>query len=180
MRSRIQDCPVRRCRPHAPRRSAQKIRNFIYYSPDPNQFHVHRRPVPPQGLSHPRGVRDRHRRGTGCGGRGCALDERRVTRTARTCGPDTPTLVSGRWINPPAMLRTAALRRKRHPFSSGNEHPGRNALLHFAPASMHPSMILLISALDRTPISATNTIRVRGIPAVGVPPGASVARPPAN
>ncbi|MDB5609670.1 MAG: hypothetical protein JWP25_6570, partial [Bradyrhizobium sp.] len=29
-------------------------------------------------------------------------------------------------------------------------------------------MILSISALDRTPISATNTIRVRGIPAVGV------------
>ena len=55
-------------------------------------------------LSHSRGVRDRHKRGTGCGGRGCAFDERRVTRTAKPCGPDTPTLVSSRWINPPAMV----------------------------------------------------------------------------
>src|SRR6202012_6011229 len=45
-------------------------------------------------LSLPRGVRDRHKRGTGCGGRGCAFDERRVMRTAKSCGPDTPTLVS--------------------------------------------------------------------------------------
>ena len=176
MRPRIQDCPVRRCRPHAPRRSAQKILNFRNCSWRRTQIGSMSTAV----MSHPRSVRDRHERGTGCGGRGCALDERRVTRPAKTCGPDTPTLVSGRWINPPAMLRTAALRRKRHPFSSGNEHPGRNALLHFAPASMHPSMILLISALDRTPISATNTIRVRGIPAVGASPGASVARPPAS
>ena len=31
-----------------------------------------------------------------CGGRGCAFDEWRVRRTAKSCGPDTPTLVSSR------------------------------------------------------------------------------------
>jgi hypothetical protein len=36
--------------------------------------------------------RDRHGREAGCGGRGCAFDERRVTRTAKSCGPDASTL----------------------------------------------------------------------------------------
>src|ERR1700690_93141 len=45
----------------------------------------------------PQGVRDRHKRGTGCGGRGCAFDERRVTRTAKSCGPDASTLASSSW-----------------------------------------------------------------------------------
>ncbi len=60
------------------------------------------------------------------------------------------------------------------------ERRGVHAPRHFAAGSMHPRMTLSISALDSTPISATNTIRVRGIPAVGGPTGASVARPPAN
>jgi hypothetical protein len=49
--------------------------------------------IPP---SHPtRGAyRDRHGRGAGCGGRGCALDEWRLMRTAKSCGPDAPTLAS--------------------------------------------------------------------------------------
>ena len=47
-------------------------------------------------LSHSRGVRDRHKRGTGCGGRGCAFDERRVMRTAKPCGPDASVLASSR------------------------------------------------------------------------------------
>jgi hypothetical protein len=47
-------------------------------------------PAPPSRLTYP----DRQRRGAGCGGRGCAFDERRVMRTAKSCGPDTPTLVS--------------------------------------------------------------------------------------
>jgi hypothetical protein len=35
--------------------------------------------------------RDRHERwAAGSGGRGCAFDERRVTRTAKSCGPDAP------------------------------------------------------------------------------------------
>ena len=39
------------------------------------------RPVPTEGR------RDRHERGAGCGGRGCALcDEGRVKRTAKSCG----------------------------------------------------------------------------------------------
>src|ERR1700720_1996137 len=65
--------------------------------------------------SHPtRGAyRDRHGRGVGCGGRGSVLramgsqggffesvsdqqhaDERRFSRTAKSCGPDAPTLAS--------------------------------------------------------------------------------------
>ena len=35
--------------------------------------------------------RDRHERwAAGSGGRGCAFDEQRVTRTAKSCGPDAP------------------------------------------------------------------------------------------
>src|SRR3981081_2860653 len=41
-------------------------------------------------------TRDRHGRGMGCGGRGYADNERRVMRTAKTCGPDAPTLASSR------------------------------------------------------------------------------------
>ena len=66
--------------------------------------------------SHRGATRDRHGRGAGCGGRGCADDERRVIppslklrrtgyqarrslwrrrlRTAKSCGPDAPTLAS--------------------------------------------------------------------------------------
>jgi hypothetical protein len=46
--------------------------------------------------SHPtRGAaRDRHERAVGCGGRGCAFDERHVKRTAKSCGPDAPMLAS--------------------------------------------------------------------------------------
>jgi hypothetical protein len=32
--------------------------------------------------------------GAGCGGRGCAIDEQRVRRTAKSCGPDAPALAS--------------------------------------------------------------------------------------
>jgi len=46
-------------------------------------------PVP-----HKRGVAQRHQRGAGCGGRGGALGRRALRRTAKSCGPDTPTLVS--------------------------------------------------------------------------------------
>ena len=45
-------------------------------------------------LSHRGAFRERHERGAGCGGRGGALDGRCLQRTAKTCGPDTPTLVS--------------------------------------------------------------------------------------
>jgi hypothetical protein len=41
-----------------------------------------------------RGGSRRHGRGAGCGGRGGALDGRCLQRMAKTCGPDTPTLVS--------------------------------------------------------------------------------------
>ena len=42
---------------------------------------------------------------------------------------------------------------------------------------MHFSMIASISAIDRTPISAMNTIRVRGTPAARAPPGAKRRAP---
>ena len=47
-------------------------------------------------------------------------------------------------------------------------------------ASIHSFMTLSISAIERTPISAMNTIRARGTPAASAPPGANVARPPAS
>ena len=37
---------------------------------------------------------ERHGRGAGCGGRGGALDGRCGMRTAKSCGPDAPTLAS--------------------------------------------------------------------------------------
>ena len=42
--------------------------------------------------SHRGAARDRHERGTGCGGRGCAADEQHVKRTAKSCGSDASTL----------------------------------------------------------------------------------------
>src|SRR6201988_3187719 len=47
-----------------------------------------------------RGGSRRHERGAGCGGRGGALDGRGLQRTPKTCGPDTPTLVSSWRIDP--------------------------------------------------------------------------------
>jgi hypothetical protein len=49
-------------------------------------------PVPPRGA-----IRDRHVRGAGCGGRGGCYRRERPKRTAKSCGPDTPTLVSSFW-----------------------------------------------------------------------------------
>ena len=51
-----------------------------------NQFHFLRYPAPTK-----RGVsRSSRTLDAGSGGRGCAFDERRVKRTAKSCGPDTP------------------------------------------------------------------------------------------
>src|SRR6202171_1613087 len=45
----------------------------------------------------PRGAaRDRHGRGAGCGGRGRRCRRAALTRTAKSCGPDAPTLASRR------------------------------------------------------------------------------------
>src|SRR5258705_1349583 len=74
---------------------------------DKNQFNESGHP-PHRGAYH-----DRHERGAGCGGRGSVLrakrlqggfyesvsdtehaDERRLLRTAKSCGPDAPTLAS--------------------------------------------------------------------------------------
>ena|SRR5665213_1448792 len=52
-------------------------------------------PISPPVLSHNEGrfavVTER---GAGCGGRGWHIDERAFSRTEKTCGPGTPTLVS--------------------------------------------------------------------------------------
>src|SRR5674476_1195511 len=58
-----------------------------------NRKSVYTSPV----LLRQRGARDRHGRGAGCGGRGGADNERRVMRTAKSCGPDAPTLASSSW-----------------------------------------------------------------------------------
>ena len=52
-------------------------------------LHKRRRLVPPRGAA-----RDRHERGAGCGGRESALDDARVSRTMKPCGPDVSTLAS--------------------------------------------------------------------------------------
>jgi hypothetical protein len=61
---------------------------FLFFR-NPNHRYIPAVPSPLGGAT-----RDRHGRGAGCGGGGCALDEWRQTRTAKSCGPDTPTLVS--------------------------------------------------------------------------------------
>src|SRR4029077_16203201 len=54
-----------------------------------NQKQISAYPVPAM-----RGVsRSSRALGGGCGGRGCAFDEWRRTRTAKSCGPDIPTLI---------------------------------------------------------------------------------------
>jgi hypothetical protein len=45
-------------------------------------------------LSHRGAARDRHGRGTGCGGRKWRFRRGRQMRTAKSCGPDAPTLAS--------------------------------------------------------------------------------------
>jgi hypothetical protein len=44
--------------------------------------------------SHRGAARDRHERGAGCGGRGRRCRRAALTRTAKSCGPDAPTLAS--------------------------------------------------------------------------------------
>jgi hypothetical protein len=62
---------------------------IFWFSEEANHLYIPRCPAPLGGAT-----RDRHGRGAGCGGRGGAFDEQRRMRTAKTCGPDTPTLVS--------------------------------------------------------------------------------------
>src|SRR3984957_4395956 len=51
-----------------------------------------------------RGVAQRHQREAGCGGRVGANRRMAPARTAKSCGPDTPTLVSSRRSYPLAMV----------------------------------------------------------------------------
>ena len=57
-------------------------------------------------LSRKRGVAQRHQRGAGCGGRGCAFDEQRRKRTAKSCGPDASTPASSSRNTIPRMTVT--------------------------------------------------------------------------
>jgi hypothetical protein len=65
------------------------LSKIFRFAPAPNHFHTSRHPVPLEGRFAI--VTDV---GTGCGGRECAFDERRVMRTAKSCGPDASTLAS--------------------------------------------------------------------------------------
>ena len=57
----------------------------LFLTLDPNQLRIPRHPVPREGaLAIVTDV------GAGSDGRGSAFDEQRVTRTAKSCGPDTP------------------------------------------------------------------------------------------
>src|SRR6185436_18882726 len=55
----------------------------------PNQWFLTGCPVSIRGA-----YRDRHERGTGCGGRGRRARRRCPTRTAKSCGPDAAVLAS--------------------------------------------------------------------------------------
>jgi hypothetical protein len=59
------------------------------FSPDPNQFYICSRPVPPEGRLAI--VTDAGRDAVDAGG---ASDEGAFLRTAKSCGPDAPTLAS--------------------------------------------------------------------------------------
>jgi hypothetical protein len=65
---------------------------IFHFALTPNQQYIAHRPVPQ------RGVAQRHQRGSGCGGRRCAKDDSADLRTAKSCGPGAPTLVSS-WRN---------------------------------------------------------------------------------
>jgi hypothetical protein len=97
------------------------LRKIFRFSEYPTQAYTCSHPVPNK-----RGVAHVTNAGTGCGGRGCAFDEWRGPRTAKSCGPDTPTLVS----NPQVFLRRTvankpgtpgrARRKPLKPFACGN------------------------------------------------------------
>ena len=91
-------------------------------TPDPNQLLIARHPVPREGtLAIVTDV------GTGSDGRGCAFDERRVKRTAKSCGPG----VQHYFLlprNPTNPCETGAFvflakTRKRPPRSAGPNRP---------------------------------------------------------
>jgi hypothetical protein len=92
------DCPVplRKtfrltvlCRPVADLPVVLKCRIPSGLLSPPNQRHILHHPVPHRGaLANVTNV------GAGCGGRGCVARRATLTRTAKSRGPDTPTLVS--------------------------------------------------------------------------------------
>jgi hypothetical protein len=64
-------------------------KTFRFLEP-PNQWLPPARPVPTRGALRPIVTK----RGAGCGGRGSARRRTALTRTAKPCGPDAPTLAS--------------------------------------------------------------------------------------
>jgi hypothetical protein len=70
--------------PFQPSASFLIFRNYPW-TLDPHQLRIPRHPVPREGaLAIVTDV------GAGSDGRGCAFDEQRVKRTAKSCGPDAP------------------------------------------------------------------------------------------
>jgi hypothetical protein len=59
------------------------------------------------------------------GGRGCAFDEQRVMRTAKSCGPDVPRLASSLRSYPRATVSTKSGRRGEHEISRKTIAQGR-------------------------------------------------------
>ncbi|MEA3151121.1 MAG: hypothetical protein QOD56_2060 [Gammaproteobacteria bacterium] len=72
------------------RRSISDFPNF-FLTPRPNHLHIRRRPAPLRGAL--RNVTNVGRDAVDAGG---ALDGRCLLRTAKSCGPDAPTLASSR------------------------------------------------------------------------------------
>jgi hypothetical protein len=69
------------------------------FAADPNQQYIAHRPVPQRGARAI--VTDAGRDAVDIDG---AEDDRRLRWTAKSCGPDAPTLESSRWSNPPATV----------------------------------------------------------------------------
>jgi hypothetical protein len=75
------------------------IAKIFCFAADPNQQYIAHRPVPQRGARAI--VTDAGRDAVDTDG---AEDDRRLRWTAKSCGPDAPTLESSRWSNPPATV----------------------------------------------------------------------------
>src|ERR1700733_11334220 len=91
----------------------------------------------------------------GCGGRRCAFDERRVTRTAKSCGPDTPTLVS----SCAGFIRAATVARK--PGHRGEREISRKTIAQGRPDCLRRTCMLVCVFLHHPARETAGAARTR-------------------
>jgi hypothetical protein len=92
----------------SPKTCPAPLLKIFRFSVCANHLHIRRRPVPHRGAA-----RDRHERGAGCGGRRRRFDEGACMRTAKSCGPDAPTLASS--FRGTVSARARVARKPGHP-----------------------------------------------------------------